>query len=58
MRPIGNVKILDFKNVRHGPATIGLPPLRFMLRQEAGGDKEIVGARAPKVIHYDWKKLI
>lgn len=55
-RPVRNVKILDFKNERHGMAEVGLPPLRFMLRQEAGRDKGNVSSRALKVIHYDWEK--
>jgi len=55
-REIGNLKILDFKNGRHGPAALGPPPLRFMVRQEAGRDKGNLIRGSPKVIRYRWKQ--
>jgi hypothetical protein len=51
------VKILDLEHGRHGLATIGLPPLQFMLRQEAKRDKGNVSGRAPKVIRYNRKTI-
>ena len=33
------------------------PPLRFMLRQEAGRDKRNVNSGGPKVIRYGWKTM-
>ena len=56
VRPIGNLKILDFENRLHGPATIGLPPLRFMLRQEARRDKGNMDEGGPKVIRRKWRR--
>ena len=37
VRPIGNLKILDFENGLHGPATIGLPPTAIHV--EAGSEE-------------------
>src|SRR5437899_12866887 len=54
VRPIGNLKILDFEKGLHGPATIGLPPLRFMLTQEARRDEGKMAAARPNVIRTNW----
>ena len=63
-RTIRYLQILDIENGRHRPAASGLPPLQFMLRQEAGRDKGNVVDRAPKVIRHDedgkagiWKRI-